>query len=464
MSSHDATAAPPSTPELPSIERRRRVRPGYVPLLLLGFVLATASFFGAALYADRRLEAVAQRSHQVSDNAMPSIVYLSAMRRELAHVNLLLDEASEGNLESANEVPLHVSAFREAQGRYEPLAHFPGEPELWARARVQLEALEATVNVIIAHVSAGGLPAADAKVKAELTPGVRQTDELLERLVDLNHENGVQAAAEADAARAQTRRISAVFVSLCCALTGGLALAAYLGFRRYRSETTRREQELEAFAGRVAHDIRSPLAPALFALEGIVHERVPEGEVRKRMAERGMRGLNRVLDLVGDLLAFAGSAAAPETEASASLRVVLGGVVQDLESAADAARVEMVLEEPPALEVACTRGVLTSIALNLVGNAIKHFPADKEPRRVVVRAEERGRRVHVEVTDTGAGLSPEEQRRVFEPYVRVDPSRPGLGLGLTTVRRLVQSYGGVVGVRSQRGEGSVFWFELPVRR
>jgi NtrC-family two-component system sensor histidine kinase KinB len=69
----------------------------------------------------------------------------------------------------------------------------------------------------------------------------------------------------------------------------------------------------------------------------------------------------------------------------------------------------------------------------------------------------------VEVADTGAGLTLDQQRRVFEPHVRFDVRRPGLGLGLATARRLVESHHGSMGVRSRPGEGAVFWFELPLR-
>ncbi len=79
-----------------------------------------------------------------------------------------------------------------------------------------------------------------------------------------------------------------------------------------------------------------------------------------------------------------------------------------------------------------------------------------------VRGQAQRGRVRVEVADTGAGLPEEMQQRVFEPYVRLDKSRPGIGLGLATVRRLVLAHGGKVGVSPNAGTGAVFWFELPL--
>jgi signal transduction histidine kinase len=101
--------------------------------------------------------------------------------------------------------------------------------------------------------------------------------------------------------------------------------------------------------------------------------------------------------------------------------------------------------------------------MNLVSNAIKHMPKDAEERSVRVAGGAVRGRVRVEVADTGAGLPEGMREQVFEPYVRLDKSRPGIGLGLATVRRLVLAHGGKVGVGPNGGAGSVFWFELPVQ-
>jgi len=83
-------------------------------------------------------------------------------------------------------------------------------------------------------------------------------------------------------------------------------------------------------------------------------------------------------------------------------------------------------------------------------------------RCVVLRSTRVDRHARVEVEDTGRGLPPGTQDRVFDPYMRADRSgQPGLGLGLATVKRFAEGYGGRVGVRSGPG-GCTFWFELPV--
>lgn len=110
--------------------------------------------------------------------------------------------------------------------------------------------------------------------------------------------------------------------------------------------------------------------------------------------------------------------------------------------------------------MACSGGVLTSLVLNLVRNAIRHMGSSPS-RRVDVRAIQVGDRWRFEVQDTGPGIRVEDQARIFEPHVQIGERSGGIGLGLATVDRLVRSHGGVVGVQSRPGSGATFWFELP---
>jgi signal transduction histidine kinase len=111
--------------------------------------------------------------------------------------------------------------------------------------------------------------------------------------------------------------------------------------------------------------------------------------------------------------------------------------------------------------VACAAGVLTSVVSNLASNAIKYIGTGPV-RRLEIRAREEAQVVRVELEDTGPGLAVGSEEQVFEPYVRGRATtQPGIGLGLATVKRLVEGHGGRVGVRSVLGQGCTFWFELP---
>ena len=105
----------------------------------------------------------------------------------------------------------------------------------------------------------------------------------------------------------------------------------------------------------------------------------------------------------------------------------------------------------------------SQILSNLLDNAIKYTPAGG---RIAVGAEPRGRLWSYIVHDTGIGIPPEELPRLFERFYRVDKARSrelgGTGLGLSIVKHLVAAHNGTTRVESRPGEGSTFFFTLPV--
>jgi signal transduction histidine kinase len=106
---------------------------------------------------------------------------------------------------------------------------------------------------------------------------------------------------------------------------------------------------------------------------------------------------------------------------------------------------------------------LGQVLNNLVSNAIKFTPAGGE---VTLGVQVGDTEVIVEVTDTGPGISEEDQERLFQRFFRTDAARerriPGTGLGLSIVRAIIEQHGGQVYCRSQLGEGSTFGFTLPI--
>src|SRR5215510_15022983 len=102
------------------------------------------------------------------------------------------------------------------------------------------------------------------------------------------------------------------------------------------------------------------------------------------------------------------------------------------------------------------------VLLNLLSNAIKFTPEGGQVR-LAGRPDSDG--VRVEVVDTGIGISPTDQQKLFREFVQLDPSASrhyeGTGLGLALCKRLVELHGGRIGVDSDRGRGSTFWFTLP---
>lgn len=227
--------------------------------------------------------------------------------------------------------------------------------------------------------------------------------------------------------------------------------------------------DLQNFAGRVAHDILSPLATVSLGID-IARRHIEKEEKAGEKEEKAVRALDRaaatlgrVSTLVEGLLTFAKAGQRPEQGAEADVGSVLRDVVSTTQDVARARGVTIELEASCPAKVGCSTGVLTSMISNLLDNAVKYI-GDASSKRVTVRATTNRGMTRVEVGDTGPGVPREIWATMFDPYVRAAPANaPGIGVGLATVRRLAEGHGGSAGFKPnlRAGSGSVFWFEVP---
>jgi signal transduction histidine kinase len=220
-----------------------------------------------------------------------------------------------------------------------------------------------------------------------------------------------------------------------------------------------RASELEQFAGSVAHDILSPLNAVGLSLE--LAGRPGEEAARAGWVKRGTASLARVERLVSGLLEFARAGAHPGTDARCDVSSTIAELAPELQAASVDVGAELELDIRSKVGVRCNAGVLTSIVSNLARNAIKYI-GDGPIRRIDLRVRDQDGHVRVEVQDSGPGLPDGLEARVFDPYIRgPHATQPGIGLGLATVKRLVEAHDGKIGVVSLAGRGCTFWFELP---
>ena len=116
----------------------------------------------------------------------------------------------------------------------------------------------------------------------------------------------------------------------------------------------------------------------------------------------------------------------------------------------------------PSPVVRASPTLLESVLTNLLSNALKFVAPEVQPR-VEIATETRSRVVRVWVRDNGIGIAPEFQEQIFGVFQRLHSQEAyeGTGIGLAIVKKTVERMGGTVGVESQAGNGSAFWFELP---
>jgi two-component system, NtrC family, sensor kinase len=122
-------------------------------------------------------------------------------------------------------------------------------------------------------------------------------------------------------------------------------------------------------------------------------------------------------------------------------------------------RVEVVEEYGDVSLVECNPSQLNQVFLNLINNAAQAIPGTG---KVTVRSEMDGGRVRVDVSDTGTGIPPDVQPRIFETYFTTKPAGEGTGLGLPIVKSIVVEHGGEVTFKTKAGEGTTFSVFLPV--
>ena len=234
----------------------------------------------------------------------------------------------------------------------------------------------------------------------------------------------------------------------------------------------------DQFLSNISHELRTPLNSIIGFTDLLLTQDLgaPLSDQQRDFLETVARNGRHLLELINELLDLQRIAAGrmqlkPQP-------VELGPLLQEAASSVQAQAQkhlhELVVTPPPnALRVQADPGRVRQVLLNLLSNAIKFTP---DGGRITVVAgavnggegDEGGRggsEVRIAVTDTGIGIAAEDQAKLFKEFSQLDASASrkyeGTGLGLALSRRLVELHGGTMGVESEMGKGSTFWFTLP---
>jgi len=439
--------------------------PAIFAAVVLSFVAATAIGQWQMFAADRPALAIA-------NSAAPGIEHLTAARGQIRSLQLAMyDELERLDRGEPSDLAVVEQARRAMEERFDEylvLPVFTGEQTHWGDVLRTEDALDHTVMRFKSEVERGDVRAARATLGYDFAIVANQLSDEIMAIIELNASYAQDLALEIR--RLRSRAMYAAFgldvIATLIAVLGAIMLRRML--RNYSELAEQHHKldeakasELEQFASRVAHDILSPLGAVGFALQLAAE---PQDDARRaRIVERGTSSLNRVKRLVHGLLDFARAGATPDPGARADVRATMRDLALELEPVAEAAGVELTIDDDGQCFANCNAGVLTSLVANLARNAIKYIGGGGPERRIEICARHDDAVVRVEVKDTGPGLAPDMEARVFEPYARArGTTEPGIGLGLATVKRLAEAHGGRVGVRSVPGRGCTFWFELPL--
>ncbi len=219
------------------------------------------------------------------------------------------------------------------------------------------------------------------------------------------------------------------------------------------------------FVNAVSHELRTPLTSMMGYAEFLEDELGGAlSETQREFVAQIQRGSRRLEHLLDDLLDFARLDANTFrlVYQEEDLGAKVDEVIRSLRPQAQDSGVALSWRRPPAPALLMMDGHrIEQVLLNLIGNALKFTPRGG---RVEVRLFREPAELGVEVQDSGPGIDPADQAKLFRRFSQLSAGsqRGGTGLGLAISKALVEAHHGSIGLRSVPGEGSVFWFRLPL--
>ena len=234
-----------------------------------------------------------------------------------------------------------------------------------------------------------------------------------------------------------------------------------LELRKTTRELSQSNDQLAHFAGQIGHDLRNPL----MAVSGFLELATDSPEMvnapfAATVIARAESAASRMAIMITDLLTFAQAGGSQPRREQVDLQFLVNSVVEDLHSAIEETGANVVVDAPVRLLGDPT--LLRALLQNLVANAIKFSAAAGETPLVEIRAQEISAGWRLTVDDNGPGIVPEQRERVFDLMDRgTAHGVSGLGIGLSTCRRIVQAHGGRIGVEDSALGGASVWVVLP---
>lgn len=245
-----------------------------------------------------------------------------------------------------------------------------------------------------------------------------------------------------------------------------------IGYAKIMNDETARKQlqdsltesntALEQFAYVASHDLQEPLRTMSMSAQLLTHKHRGKLDAEADQLLTFIVSTSaRMSTLVRDLLEYARLTTEEDRPSSIALDEDLEAALTHLCQAIEESGASVTHDPLPTLQV--DRGQMVRLFQNLISNAVKYRKPDLPPK-VHVRAEQKGAEWVISIRDNGIGFDPKYASAIFAPFKRLHTAEeyPGSGVGLAICRRIVQAQGGRIWAESEPGEGTTFFFTLPV--
>jgi signal transduction histidine kinase len=343
------------------------------------------------------------------------------------------------------------------------------ETEIWSEFNNTSHSLASQVRKAVTFSNRKEADRARRHLQSEIRPITAAHNRLAEKLSQKNAEVTTKMLRHLQEIRLRTTSLGTLVAALAVLISLFVGWQVTALLRRQQetiqaqlAELDRRNQELDSFASRVAHDLVSPMSPLRGYLTLIRRSNAISDPQAREMLALAEASAARMAEMVEALLRFC-RAGTPSEPTISDLDTAVSAILLEVGQTATKEGVALERFLEVRVPVACPSQLLQSIGQNLLSNAVK-YSAGRPEARVIVRVWKDSTEAVLEVTDNGCGMSPGTQLWLFQPFFRAPEARalPGHGLGLATTKRLVEAHGGKIAIASELGVGTQVTVRFPL--
>jgi two-component system sensor histidine kinase/response regulator len=236
-------------------------------------------------------------------------------------------------------------------------------------------------------------------------------------------------------------------------------IEAQLQLQRSNENLVSANQELEAFARTVSHDLRSPLSGVVGFATLLLADSKNMDDVAKTYLQWILDSGYKMAQLIDDLLQYSRSGLADIAPESIDLSKMAGDIVADLRLRNPERNVTVNIQE--GIVVNADLKLIQVVLNNLLGNAWK-YSGKVENAEISFGKVESEETTTLFIADNGAGFDMEKAEKLFSPFIRLHSNDQfqGTGVGLSTVKRIIEKHNGSIWAESEKGKGAIFYFTL----